>query len=55
MFPKPKPRQNKAMKFRRSLFVACSSSLALVCLAFPTAHAGTTWDGGGNATTNIDV
>ena len=37
-----------------SLILACCSSFALVCFAFPTAQAGTTWDGSG-ANTNIDT
>ncbi|MFN6018439.1 MAG: hypothetical protein ACK49N_12775, partial [Verrucomicrobiota bacterium] len=43
------------MKFRRSFLLSCSSSLALVSLTFSSAQAGTTWDGGGGATTNINT
>ncbi|MFN6017826.1 MAG: autotransporter-associated beta strand repeat-containing protein, partial [Verrucomicrobiota bacterium] len=42
------------MKFRRSLLLSCSSSLALVSLTFSSAQAGTIWDGGG-ANTNINT
>ena len=40
------------MKFRRSLFLTCSSSFALVCLATPHASAQTngTWSGASGAT-----
>ncbi|MFN6046267.1 MAG: beta strand repeat-containing protein, partial [Verrucomicrobiota bacterium] len=43
------------MKFRRSLLLSCSSSLALISLTFSSAQAGTTWDGGGAADTNINT